>query len=75
MSKKDEDERSGKDLVKHEGKIKEKTAENSIEQMGRHNPLGSVNWVVILIWVGLALLVVNVGWQDAINSFLAHIRF
>ncbi len=75
MSKKDEDERSGKDLVKHEGKTKELTGDKSIPKKWQRNPLGSVIWAVILIWVGFALLAFNGGWQDAINNFLAQIRF
>ena len=41
----------------------------------RRDKLGSVIWAVILIWIGLAILASNVRWRDAINNFLAQLRF
>lgn len=32
----------------------------------RRDPLGTVIWALILIWVGLVLLAENAGWLDAI---------
>ena len=51
------------------------TREKSVVAKWARDPLGSVIWAVILIWVGFALLASNVGWQDAINNFLAQLRF
>ena len=58
-------------MSKHEEKLEEK----SPEEKWRRDPLGSVIWAVILIWIGLAIMTRNTRWRDAINGFLAQLRF
>lgn len=58
-------------MSKHEEKLEEK----SPEEKWRRDPLGLVIWAVILIWIGFALLASNARWRDAIDGFLAQLRF
>jgi hypothetical protein len=60
---------------KYLNKYEEKIEEKSPEEKWRRDPLGSVIWAVLLIWVGFIFLASNMGWQDATNNFLAQLKF
>jgi hypothetical protein len=74
MSKYEQDEKSEKN-EKDQQKSEEKTEEKSVDEKWRRDPLGSVVWALILIWAGVVLLASNVGWLEAINSWLEQLRF
>jgi hypothetical protein len=57
---------------KAEEKQQEKTGEKRFEEKGRRDPLSSMIWAGILIWVGVALLANNLGILDSmpfLNQF------
>jgi len=65
------DEKDEKELRKHEEKAEEKSA----EEKGRRDPLGTLIWALILIWVGLVLLAETAGLLEAVRLGLARLPF
>lgn len=53
-----------KEIEKHEEKSAE---EKSYEEKYRRDPLGTIIWAVILIWVGVVMLANNFGLLDFIR--------
>ena len=53
-----------KELEKNEEKSSD---EKSYEEKYRRDPLGSIVWAVILIWVGLVLLAQNMGYLERLG--------
>ena len=58
------DEKDEKDVSKHE--------EKTVEEKWRRDPLGTVAWALVLIWSGVALLLVNNTTLLDGFSFLHH---
>ena len=63
-----------KELEKHDEKSAD---EKSYDEKYRRDPLGSIIWALILIWVGLVLLAQNMGYleQWGIRLQLADLPF
>ena len=53
-----------KEMEKHEEKS---TDEKSYEEKYQRDPLGAIIWAVILIWVGIVLLVENMGYIEKLG--------
>ncbi len=64
----DSQEYDEKEIRKHEEKTEEKSAEEkSYEEKYRRDPLGTVVWAFILIWIGLVLLGETTGLLDSLE--------
>lgn len=62
------DEKQEKYDEKELEKQEEKSAdEKSYEEKYRRDPLGSIIWALILIWVGLVLLAENLGYLERLG--------
>jgi hypothetical protein len=64
-----EEKNSEKEEEKDE-KEDEKQEEKSPDEKWRRDPLGSLVWACILIWVGVVLLLNNIGTLDKISDSL-----
>lgn len=53
-----------KEMEKHEEKSAD---EKSYDEKYRRDPLGSIIWALILIWVGIVLLAENMGYLDRLG--------
>lgn len=47
-----------------------KQEEKSYEEKYRRDPLGTIVWALVLIWLGVVLLANNLGWLDPISQLL-----
>jgi len=54
-----------KELEKHDEK--DEKEEKSFEEKSRQDPVGSMVWAATLIWAGLVLLAVNMGWFESLR--------
>ncbi len=60
-----------KELEKHEEKSAD---EKSYDEKYRRDPLGSIIWALILIWVGVVLLAENMGFLDRLGIRLTFAK-
>ncbi len=67
MNEKDE-KFEEKEMEKHDEKSAE---EKNYEEKYRRDPLGSIIWAVILVWIGLVLLAENLGFLENLNIRLS----
>jgi len=56
---------------KMDEKQDEKSQEKNWEEKWRRDPLNTIVWAAILIWLGVVLLIGNLGFFNALNQFLS----
>ena len=64
-------EKQEKPPQQYEKVEKQEKEEKTWEEKYRRDPLSSIGWAVLLIWVGAVLLAGNVGWLDQTGPFAA----